>query len=79
MSREDFAKLFGISKIVGFAYGEKVYTWLIWVCSGIFLVYTWFDCLENHGLNAVILLKNNVVIVVNVIGGALKYYISQNV
>ena len=38
---------------------------------------TWFDCLENHGLNAVILLKNNVGIIVPVSCGALNYNISQ--
>ena len=66
-----------------------MYTWLIWVCLGIVLVYTWFDCLESHGSNAVILIKNNVGFVVTLICGALNisqnvkiqsiYYISQNV
>ncbi len=66
-------------RLWGLHMARKVYTWLIWVCSGIFLVCTWFkfDCLENHGLNTVILLKNNVGIIVPVNCGALNYNISQ--
>ena len=56
---------------------EKVYTWLILVCSGQFLVYTLFAYRENHRSNAVNLSKNTVGINVPEISDALKYYKSQ--
>ncbi len=55
----------------------KVYIWLIFVCPVLFLVYTWFHCRENHRSNAVNLSKNIVGIIVLVMYGALKYYISE--
>jgi hypothetical protein len=56
---------------------EKVYTWLILVCSGQFLVYTLFAYRENYRLNAVNLSKNTVGINVSEISDALKYYKSH--
>jgi hypothetical protein len=56
---------------------EKVYTWLILVCSGQFLVYTVFAYRENHRSNAVNLSKNTVGINVPEISDALKFYKSQ--
>jgi hypothetical protein len=53
---------------------KKVYTWLILVCSGHFLVYTLFAYRENHLSNAVNLSKNTVGINLLEISDALKYY-----
>jgi hypothetical protein len=39
---------------------EKVYTWLILVCTEQFLVYTLFAYRKNHRSNAVNLSKNTV-------------------
>jgi hypothetical protein len=57
---------------------EKVYTWLILVCSGQFLVYTLSAYRENHRSNAVNLSKNTVGINMPEISDALKYCKSQN-
>jgi hypothetical protein len=56
---------------------EKVYPWLILVCSGHFLVYTLFAYRKNHRLNAVNLSKKNDGINVPEPSDALKYDISQ--
>jgi hypothetical protein len=56
---------------------EKIYTWLILVCSGQFLVHTLFAYRENHRSNAVNLSKNTVGINVPEISDALKFYKSQ--
>ena len=45
----------------------------------IILVYTWFDCRENHYSNAAKLTKNNLGIIVPVIYVASKHYILQNI
>jgi hypothetical protein len=58
---------------------EKVYTWLILVCSGQFLVYTLFAYRENHRSNAVNLSKNTVGINEPKISDTLKYYKSQKI
>jgi hypothetical protein len=50
---------------------EKVYTWLILVCTGQFLVYSLFVYRENHRLNAVNLSKSTVGINVAEISDAL--------
>ncbi len=50
---------------------EKVYTWLILICAGHFLVYTLFAYRENHRSHAVNLSKNTVGINVAEISDAL--------
>ncbi len=79
MSQEDFANHFGIAGIYGFTYdAKKVYTLLIFVCTGQCLVYSWFANLEKHASNAVSLSMNKLGLNLLVISGALKYGMPQN-
>jgi hypothetical protein len=79
VSRDNFAKHFGIAEIYGFAYGaKKVYTLLILVCTAQYLVYSWFAHLEKHASNAVSLSMNKLGLNLLVISGALKYGMPQN-
>ena len=55
---------------------REVYTWLILVCSGHFLVYTLFAYGKNLCSNAVNVSENTVGINVPANSDALKYYIS---
>jgi hypothetical protein len=57
---------------------KKVYTLLILVCTGKYLVYSWFAHLEKHASNAVSLSMNKLGLNLLVISGALKYGIPQN-
>lgn len=82
MSREDYAKLFGITEILGFAFGGKKFTMadfgLLYLCTGRCLGLHMVCISENHRSNALNLSKNNDGIDEPEISHALKYNRSPN-